>query len=74
MKDEPGDINWFIINNLLINNRSIDELKNVIDIISSITFDEFMETAKDLLNKDRRVIVVRYAPADDKNQKCEKKD
>ncbi len=63
MFDNPDAMNWMLITNIMIFNHSINEIKNVIDIVDTITFDDFMNTAKELLEPKRRILVVHYEPS-----------
>lgn len=63
MFDDPDALNWMLISNIMISKHSINDLKNIINVIDSITFEEFMLAAKELLNTKYKILVVHYEPS-----------
>ena len=62
MLDDPEEMNNFILTELLMYGHTVEEFKDIINIIESISFDEFMNTAKNLLNEHNKTLVVLHEP------------
>ena len=69
--DNPIKLNEHIIFSLCYG-YSIEEIKNVKNILNTIAFEDVQNTAKDLFDEDKRVLVI-YQMPESKNEKKEVK-
>ncbi len=64
MKDNPDSMNWFLVTEMLILGHSVNEISDIISVVDKITFDEFMDMAKNLLKEQRKAISIKYEPSE----------
>lgn len=66
----------FIFDELLRYGHTVDEIKNIIDIIENISFDDFINTAKSIFTENNKALVVLFEPLNENKQvnNCQKQE
>ncbi len=60
--NNPETMNNFIFTELCCYGHTIAEIRDIINIVESISFDDFIHTAKGVLNESNKTLVALFAP------------